>query len=83
MIYNDFILKDTRLNSTDKLVYGLIGVLSNQKGYCYATNDYVAKQLNLKPRTITDSISKLKKSGYIRTENTNHQRHIYLCDIEE
>lgn len=83
MIFTNSILKDTRLNSTDKLVYGLIGVLSNQKGYCYATNEYIAKQLNLSKRTITDDIKKLKKANYIRVENINYQRIIYLSKIEE
>jgi len=78
MGFTDIILKDIKLNSTDKLVYGLIGTLSNQKGYCYATNDYIARQLNLSKRTITDTIKKLRIANYIRVENINYQRIIYL-----
>lgn len=43
MIFEDTMLKDDSINSTDKLIYGIIGVLSNSKGYCYANNDYLSK----------------------------------------
>lgn len=81
MIFEDTMLKDDSINSTDKLVYGIIGVLSNSKGYCYANNDYLSKQLNLSKRTITNSIGKLKKAHYIKIENENYQRKIYLTSM--
>lgn len=69
MIFEDTMLKDNSINSTDKLVYGIIGVLANTKGYCYANNDYLSKQLNLSKRTITNSIGKMnhpaaEQTGY-------------------
>ena len=43
IIINDNIIEDKNLNSTDKVVYGLVKALSNDKGYCFATNDYIGK----------------------------------------
>ncbi len=80
IIIDDTIVKSNSINSTDKLVYGIIKALSNNKGYCYATNDYISKKLNLSKRTITKSISNLKKANYIRVETINYQRNIYLIN---
>ncbi len=78
IILDDSIVKSNSINSTDKLVYGVIKSLANNKGYCYANNDYISKKLNLSKRTITKSISNLKKVNYIRVETINYQRNIYL-----
>lgn len=80
MIFEDTMLKDNSINSTDKLVYGIIGVLANTKGYCYASNDYISKKVNLSKRTISKSISNLRKANYIRVETINYQRNIYLTN---
>ena len=55
------ILSDNRLNSTDKLVYGIIE--SDCRMYdscCTMSNDTIAKILNTTTRTIQSSISKLQ-----------------------
>ncbi len=80
IVLDDSIVKSNSINSTDKLVYGVIKALSNNKGYCYANNDYISKKLNLSKRTITKSISNLKKANYIRVETINYQRNIYLTN---
>lgn len=68
----------SNLNSTDKLVYGVITSLAKNTGYCYASNEYIGKKVNLKKRTITESIKRLKKANYIRVETVNYQRQIYI-----
>ena len=45
IVINDNVIEDNKLNSTDKVVYGLVKALSNDKGYCFATNDYIGKRL--------------------------------------
>ena len=72
------IVKSNSINSTDKLVYGVIKALTNNLGYCYASNDYISKKINLSKRTISKSISNLRKANYIRVETINYQRNIYL-----
>ena len=83
IVLDDSIVKSNSINSTDKLVYGVIKALSNNLGYCYANNDYISKKVNLSKRTITKSIGNLKKANYIRVEIINYQRKIYLNSIAE
>lgn len=78
ILIDDVVIEDSNLNSTEKLVYGLIKSLSNSKGYCFATNDYIGKKLNLSKSTISNTVSKLKKYNYIKTETIDYQRRIYL-----
>lgn len=80
IVLDDSIVKSNSINSTDKLVYGVIKALSNNLGYCYASNDYISKKVNLSKRTITKSISNLRKVNYIRVETINYQRNIYLTN---
>ena len=82
IILDDSIVKSNSINSTDKLVYGIIKALSNNLGYCYASNDYISQKVNLSKRTITKSISNLRKANYIRVETINYQRNIYLTNNE-
>ena len=81
IVLDDFIVESNSINSTDKLVYGVIKALTNNLGYCYASNDYIFKKVNLSKRTITKSISNLKKANYIRVETINYQRNIYLTSV--
>lgn len=78
IVIDDSIVKSNSISSTDKLVYGVIKALTNNLGYCYASNDYISKKINLSKRTISKSISNLRKANYIRVETINYQRNIYL-----
>ncbi len=72
------ILSNPECSSTDKLVLGVINSLSNNKEYCYACNDYFSKELNVGTKTISNSLSKLKKLGFIHIEYVKNERHIYI-----
>jgi hypothetical protein len=52
------------INSTQKLLIGLVSSLSNLKGYCFASNDYLAECLNISKITVSQLISDLEKKGY-------------------
>ena len=56
IVIEDNVVGDINLNSTDKLVYGIIKALSNNKGYCFATNDYIGKRANLSKSTISAQV---------------------------
>lgn len=75
------ILNDQTCSQTDKLVYGVINSLSNNKEYCYASNSYFANQLSVKEKTISNSINNLKRKKYIDVKFINSQRRIYLNEI--
>lgn len=59
---------DARLQSGAKLLYGEISSLCNEKGYCWAGNDYFASLYQTSERTIIRWINSLADLGYIRRE---------------
>lgn len=56
------------LSANMKLMYGEITALSNEKGYCWASNSYFAELYDVDRCTVSRWISKLEKLGFIRTE---------------
>lgn len=59
---------DDELSANAKLLYGEITALCNEKGYCWASNDYFS-QLYCKSRvTVSRWISSLIQKGYIKSE---------------
>ena len=54
-----------KLSSTDKLLFSEITALTNEKGYCWATNKYFAKLYSKTKDTISRSINKLLLQGFI------------------
>lgn len=72
------ILNDSNCSSTDKLILGIINSLSYNKEYCYASNSYFAKELSLGTKTISNSLSRLKKQKYIVIKYVDGKRRIYL-----
>ena len=59
---------DADLTPNAKLLYGEITALCNEKGYCWATNDYFAKLYNVSRVSISNWISALVKKGYLYSE---------------
>ena len=59
---------DKRLKPNAKLLYSEITALTNQKGYCYASNGYFADLYGVSKVTISNWISQLVKFGYITSE---------------
>lgn len=58
---------DKDLTANAKLLYGEMTALSNEKGYCWATNSYFANLYNVKNETVSRWVSQLIKKGYIRS----------------
>lgn len=59
---------DVDLTPNAKLLYGEITALCNERGYCWASNDYFAKLYNVSKSSITKWVSALVKKGYIYNE---------------
>lgn len=61
-----------------KILYGEIMSLSNDKGYCYATNKYFSELYGKDKDTISKTVSALKNVGAVRVEIVDEfQRKIY------
>ena len=59
---------DDTLKDKAKLLYGEISSLSNQYGYCYATNKYFADLYKVDISTISRLLKNLIERGYIKSE---------------
>lgn len=75
------VLLDEDLSSTTKLLIGLITTLSMKDGFCYASNRYLSNLLKVSKRTITSSITALRRKKYIKIDNEDKSRKIYLANI--
>lgn len=60
------VLYNEKLSDKDKLVYCVVSNLTHEKGFCWASNRYIAELLGCSPVTVSRSISKLDKIGLIK-----------------
>ena len=72
------IKNDTKLSSNAKLLYGDIQLLCYKNGYCFATNKFLAENLNVTPRTIIRLLNELERENYIIIEYNRNIRKIFL-----
>ncbi len=76
---------DNHLNGNAKLLYGELTALANERGYCWATNQYFANLYNVIKRTIISWLKQLEERNYIKMQifykpNSKmvDRRHIYI-----
>ena len=77
---------DIYLSPNAKLLYGEITALCNEKGYCWASNDYFSKLYDVTKKSISTWISQLENNNYINVEMVYKEggkeivnRYIRLC----
>ena len=78
-----FVRYDKDLQPNAKLLYGEITALTNEKGFCWAENEYFANLYNVSKTSISKWISSLIKKQYITSEivykqGTKEIEHRYL-----
>ena len=61
---------DKTLPGKSGMLYGEVTALSNEKGYCWAGNEYFAELYGVNDKTISKWITALVKGGYIISERT-------------
>lgn len=76
---------DKNLIKGSTLLYGEITALSNQKGFCWASDNYFAELYGVDKRSIQRWLSSLEENGYIQriVEREGKQiknRYIKICD---
>jgi hypothetical protein len=67
---------DKNLKANCKLLYGEITALCNEKGYCWASNDYFAKLYLVTPQAISKWVKQLSDFGYISLEYVREGKEI-------
>lgn len=65
---------DERLTANAKLIYGEITALCNDKGYCWATNEYFANLYKVSKVSISGWIKNLADCGYVNIELDTHNK---------
>lgn len=63
-----YVIFDEKLSSFEKLLFGHITALCNEKGYCWASNTYLAEKHKKSKNHISKCISNLVKNRYIKLE---------------
>ena len=80
---------DKELSPLARILYVEISCLTNQFGYCKASNEYFSKLYEVHPNSISRLVNSLKKKGYINIESKIHlaeggerkeERKIYLTE---
>jgi hypothetical protein len=61
------ILDDRSLSAEEKIFLVTISSFMCKKGYCWATNDYLAKVMNLHEKKIQRLLSSLRRKNYLKT----------------
>ena len=73
------VMINKEISSTAKIVYGLISSLTNEKGYCWASNKYLGELVGKEERQISNIVSKLCKIGLLNSEvEDNYKRKLTL-----
>ena len=67
-IIPDPVLSSTKLKANAKLLYAKVTSLQRSKGYCYASNKYLAEGLGIAPDTVTRLLKELADAGYLRID---------------
>jgi len=76
------IMLNNELSSTSKILYGLISSLCNEKGYCWASNDYLGELLEITGTRISLIIKELLEKNLINSKvEENYKRKITLVGV--
>lgn len=74
---------DDELSANAKLLYGEITALCNEKGYCWASNDYFSQLYGKSTRTIRRWIGDLINKDYIKSEISKEDGNIRLISVAD
>lgn len=73
------VLTDPALAPNDKIVYAFISNLSNQAGYCWASNHYLGEVAGISHKTIQDVLRRLEGAKHINRVMTPEGRKIFIA----
>lgn len=74
------IMIDGEITPFAKLLYVELSSLCAERGYCWASNGYLAERFKVNPKTISRAISELEKYIVIRNRSSN-QRKIWIHQL--
>ena len=63
-----WVMARSDISMTQKVLYGRILGLSEQRGYCWASNAWLASQIGVAPQTVANNLSDMAAKGLVRVE---------------
>lgn len=72
---------DSDISPNAKLLFGEITSLCNQKGYCWATNEYFSSLYDISDRTIRTLLKQLQDKNYIKIKILNNTKRLIYIDF--
>lgn len=72
------VLNMKELTASEKLILGLLNVLTIRTGKTNASNNYISEMLGLSLDTVKRALKTLKEYNFIEIENSNRYRNIEL-----
>lgn len=79
-----YLVNHPDIDDATAIFFGRLNALSNQFGYCFASDKYLAEICKCGDRVITDRIKKLKNLGFIRVVSykvgMKWERKIWTCN---
>lgn len=83
LVIPDPVLTDIKISMPAKIMFGYIALLTKQRGFCWADNDYFAEKLQCNIRTVQRFIKDLGDAGYILVQSKRDGRRIYISKAIE
>ena len=77
------ICRDRRLSPAARIVYGQVAQLAQKRGYCSASNKFLASACGLNRDTVSAAVSNLARHGLVAVEVGGSERDIKLVDCGE
>ena len=79
-IVPDSVLYGEGIAPQEAKLYALILSLSRQKGFCYASNDYLAQKMGCYVKRVSAWLTKLKEHGLITASGRSYKRRLAIAD---
>jgi len=79
-----YIVNHSDIDNATAILFGRLNALSNQQGYCFATDVYLAEICKCKKRVISDRLKLLEDLGFIKRRTIKKgfgwERKIWTCN---
>lgn len=71
-------MSDQNISDGSKVLFFHLYGLADREGFCFATNEYLAKSFNLSLTILKDRLKELAEAGYIKRDGQGKNRKIYI-----
>lgn len=68
-----WVMADEELSESQKILCGVVNGLTRERGYCFASNEYLGNYLGKSERTISRALKELQRAGYITIDNPGNR----------